>query len=244
MKITHLFLLLIFSFSVFAQTSDIKLKLDLDYEISQQKKFNDPIFKDTQVKTKSPVLAMIYSLAVPGMGQFYTNRFDVGKYYFIGEAALWLSYLGLSVYSDWINNDAVNFAKTNAGVNDAGKDEDYWINIGIYNNVEQYNNEMLSTGQYDKVYLPGTGFDFYWNSNDNRRKYRIENLSAERVKNNRKFVVGAIVINHIVSAISALIVTNSYNNSLKKSGGFSINADVQRFGDNIHGLRLNFVKWF
>src|SRR5438552_4369689 len=51
---------------------------------------------------KSPGLAMIYSLLVPGMGQLYTKRFDVGKYFLISEAALWTAFASFTVYGNWL----------------------------------------------------------------------------------------------------------------------------------------------
>lgn len=216
-----------------------------------QRHFSDSTNKSTVTSTeirtkKSPGLAMIYSLLVPGLGQLYTKRFDVGKYFLITEAVLWLGFGSFSVYSNWLLNDAYNYAGTHAGVTKGskGNHDDFWVNIGNYDNVEQYNNDMLQQGKYEKVYYPGTGFDFYWNNVADRQAYREDKLAGDRIYNDRLFIVGAVLINHLVSAVSAIILTNKYNSGQKTSGGFVINADVIRHFSHVDGIRLNLSKWF
>lgn len=223
------------------------MKSELRSEMLKSGKFlKDTIDNKTGYKssTKSPGLAFIYSLFVPGMGQLYTKRFDVGKYYLLTEAALWLGYASFSIYGTWLHNDAYNYAAVHAGINKDGKDDDFFINIGNYDNVEQYNDDMLRKGQYDKVYFPGEGKDFYWDQVESRKRYRDDKLSGDRIINDRLFIVGAILINHVVSAISAIILTSNYNSSLKKSGGMDMRADVIRNFNRVDGMKLQFIKWF
>lgn len=196
---------------------------------------------------KSPGLAMIYSLLVPGMGQLYTKRFDVGKYFLISEAALWTAFASFTLYGNWLLNDAYNYSVLHAGVikGDKAKDDNFWINISNYDNVEQYNNDMLEQGNYDQVYFPGSGFDFTWDNVSNRKNYREDKLSGDRIKNDRLFVVGAILINHLISAVSAIVLTNKYNNGEQTSGGVSLKADVvKNYNNRVDGIKLNLIKWF
>jgi hypothetical protein len=217
-----------------------------DAVLNSQKEFKQDKFPAAESE-KSPGLAMIYSLLVPGLGQVYTNRFDVGKYFMISEASLWLGYAAFTIYGNWLLNDAYDFAAIHAGVDNSGKEKDdqFYIDIANWDNYEQYNNEQLIFGQYDKLYDPAKGYYFYWDQVSNRKKYREDKLAADRTKNDRLFIVGAILVNHVVSAISAIILTNNYNNDIKKSsGGFSLNADVMKFGTKVDGVRLRLVKWF
>lgn len=206
----------------------------------------DKISNNTKPKKKkSPGLAFIYSLFVPGLGQLYTDRFDVGKYFLISEVSLWLGYAAFTIYGDWLLNDAYEYAKIHAGINPDGKDDDFFLNIANYDNVEQYNNERLLYGEYDKIYYPELGYGFYWDNIENRKKYRGDKLSADRIHNDRLFIVGAILLNHIVSAISALTLTNNYNSDIPgKSGSINLNTDIIKFGDRVDGIKLKLVKWF
>jgi hypothetical protein len=165
----------------------------------------------------------------------------------ISEASLWLGYAAFSIYGNWLLNDAYNYAAVHAGISNDGKEKDdqFYIDIANYSNYEQYNNERLIFGQYDKLYYPDKGYYFYWDNEVNRRKYREDKLAGDRIKNDRLFIVGAILVNHVVSAISAIVLTNNYNSDLKKStGGFSLNADVIKFGSRVDGVKLKLVKWF
>jgi hypothetical protein len=216
-----------------------------DFTLNSDKGFKREIIPAES--KKSPGLALIYSLLVPGLGQVYTNRFDVGKYFMISEASLWLGYAAFTIYGNWLLNDAYNFAAVHAGVNNSGKEKDdqFYIDIANWDNYEQFNNEQLIFGQYDKLYEPSNGYYFYWDQDANRKIYREDKLAGDRTKNDRLFIVGAILVNHVISAISAIILTNNYNDNIKKSsGGFSLNADVMKFGTRVDGVKLRLVKWF
>ena len=194
---------------------------------------------------KSPGLAFLYSLLVPGMGQLYAHRIDVGKYYMISEAALWLGFTSFTIYGNWLRNDAHNYATVHAGIDQNGKDDNFFVNISNYNNVYEYNNDQLQNGRYSSLYDPQNGYYFYWDNTADREKYRKDQLAGDRVITDRLFFVGAIIVNHLISAVSAVFVTNSYNDQLKGSnGGFGINADVIRYGSRVDGIRLNLTKWF
>ena len=260
-----LFVVIAFSFTnIFSQVKDfddLKLteksfkenisankiySLKNDAVLNSKKEFKLDIISPAESK-KSPGLALIYSLLVPGLGQVYTDRFDVGKYFMISEASLWLGYAAFTIYGNWLLNDAYNYAAIHAGVDNSGKEKDdqFYVDIANWDNYELYNNEQLIFGQYENLYTPANGYYFYWDQVSNRRKYREDKLAADRTKNDRLFIVGAILINHVVSAISAIILTNSYNDNIKKSsGGFSLNADVMKFGTRVDGVKLRLVKWF
>jgi hypothetical protein len=193
---------------------------------------------------KSPALAFLMSLLVPGTGQVYAGRFDVGKYYMISEASLWLTYASFTIYGNWLLNDAYNYAVIHAGIDKNGKNDQFFLDIANWDNVTEYNNDKLQRGEYNLLYYPEQGWGFYWDQVSNRKKYREDKLAGDRIKNDRLFVVGAVLVNHVVSAISALFVTNKYNSELNQPGGFTVNADVIRFQSRADGIKLNLTKWF
>ncbi len=212
----------------------------------------EPVNKPKTTKSygskKSPGLAFIYGLLVPGMGHVYADRFKTGKYFMISEAAIWLTYTAFSIYGNWLLDDAYDYASVHAGVTVAGKERDdkFFVDIGNYSNVDEYNNEMLRFGEYDKLYYPEKGYGFYWNSDEERRLYRADKLAGDRTLTDRLFVVGAVLINHLVSGISAVFAANGYNDDLKQkgSGGFSLSAGVQKHFNRIDGIKLNLIKQF
>ena len=197
---------------------------------------------------KSPGLAFIYSLLVPGMGHAYTGKFETGKYFLITEAAIWITYIGFSLHGNWLLDDAYSFAVTHAGVDLSGKERDakFFTDIANYSNVYEYNDEKLRFGEYEELYDPEAGYGFYWDNTANREKYQEDKFAGDRTLNDRLFVIGAAVINHIVSAISAVFATNSYNDEISKktTGGFTMKAGVIKNYNRIDGISLKFIKTF
>jgi len=263
------FAVLMFTPIAFSQGSggDFRLKGDMKNSITKptlknnvfpQKNFLsladtvEPVDKPKTQKSygskKSPGLAFIYGLLVPGMGHVYADRFKSGKYFMISEAAIWLTYAAFSIYGNWLLDDAYNYASVHAGVTvgDKERDDKFFVDIGNYSNVDDYNNEMLRFGEYDKLYYPELGYGFRWNSDEERRLYRSDKLAADRTLTDRLFVVGAVLINHLVSGISAVFAANGYNDDLKQkgSGGFSLSAGVQKHFNRIDGIKLNLIKQF
>lgn len=221
--------------------SELRNELTSGYVLKDTNDNNKTVNKGPK---KSPGLAFIYSLFVPGMGQLYAKRFDVGKYFLVSEAALWLGYASFTIYGKWLLDDAYNYSVLHAGVNKEGKDDNFFINIGNYSNVDQYNNDMLQRGEYDKIYDPANGYGFYWDTEQNRQLYREDRLAGERIHTDRLFIVGAILINHVISAVSAIVLTNSYNNNLKNAGGMEMSAGVMKNFGRVDGIKLQMVKWF
>lgn len=197
---------------------------------------------------KSPGLAFIYGLLVPGMGHVYADRFNTGKYFMLSEATLWLTYAAFSIYGNWLLDDAYNYATTHAGitVGDKARDDKFFIDIANYSNVDEYNNEKLRFGEYDKLYLPENGYYFWWNSDEERRQYRGDKIGGDRTLNDRLFVVGAVLINHLVSGISAVFAANGYNSEISKksSGGLKMNAGVIKNFNRIDGIKFSISKNF
>ncbi|HEY3249622.1 MAG TPA: hypothetical protein VGK25_00760 [Ignavibacteria bacterium] len=248
MKVLLAILSFSFILTVYSQNKDFRLKENSNITFNNHYPSKSLLDSNTKEKTtvskskKSPGLAFIYSLLVPGLGHVYAHRFETGKYFMITEAASWLTFAAFSVYGNWMLDDAYSYSVTHAGVNLSGKerDEKFFTDIANYNNVEEYNDEKLRFGEYDQLYYPEKGYGFYWDTEANRKKYREDKIAGDRILNDRLFVIGAVVINHIVSAISAVFAANSYNDEISKksSGGLTLRAGVQKHFNKIDGISL------
>jgi hypothetical protein len=253
MRFLKIFFIIVFPLTVFSQNINLKLSSSPNtFSVPKNKisLFDSVTSKEkTTVKgsKKSPGLAFLYGILVPGMGHVYADRFSDGKYFMISEAALWLTYAAFSIYGNWLLDDAYDYSTIHAGVQLEGKDRDeqFFVDIANYNNVDQYNNEKLRFGEYDKLYYPEQGYGFYWDTEESRMNYREDKIAGDRTLNDRLFVVGAVLINHVISGISAVFAANGYNDDLKKKGGgISFNASVQRHFNKIDGIKLKFTKMF
>ncbi len=167
----------------------------------------------TSRATKSKALGVLYSALLPGMGELYADAYETGRYFTIAEAALWLGYAGMSLYGTAQKNDAHTFAAAHAGADPAGKDDQYFTNVANFTNTEQYNDKKARDGNYTSIYS-GSTYQWQWDTEDNRVAYRSMNLSATALIDNTKYVAAAIVLNHLASAIDAVLQVNRYNRSL------------------------------
>ena len=201
---------------------------------------SDILFTETK-STKSPGLAFIYSLLLPGTGHLYTDRMDVGKYFVAAEISSWLGVLGLTLYGDAVQNDARSFAGIHADISKESDNEDYYRNVGQFNNIYEYNDEKLRRGEYELLYDVNKYF-WNWDNVSNRETFDSQRRSSERIYNSRIVFATGLVVNRITSAISALILANDHNSNLSS---FKINSEFIGTRDNpFDGIKLNFVTEF
>jgi hypothetical protein len=192
--------------------------------------------------TKSPGLAFIYSLILPGSGHFYTDRMEVGKYFVAAELTSWLGILGLTLHGDALQDDARTYASIHSAFNKEGKDDIYFRNVGEFNNIYEYNDDKLRRGEYELIYDVNEYF-WNWDNSTNREKYDSDRRHSERVYDSRIIFATGLIINRITSAISALILTNRHNSDILSS--LKINSEFIGTRDNpFDGIKLNLVKEF
>src|SRR3954468_9557377 len=93
--------------------------------------FAQQITIQQRMETKSPLAAAGLSFLVPGLGEAYVSRFDVGKYFSGSEAILWGGYAGLSMYANDFRQDMESFAISNAAAGSTrSTDENYFAHVG------------------------------------------------------------------------------------------------------------------
>jgi hypothetical protein len=165
---------------------------------------------------KSVFLAVAASLLVPGLGEWYAGSFETGKYNLMAEGGLWLTYAGFRTHAQWLQQDAETFAKQHAGADFSNKDDYYSVNIGNFNTTDEYNAAKGINREYDLVYRVNISPDYQWSwdTEANRTHFRDMRIHSGEVKNRAKFVLGAVVVNHILSAFFAGKKAAAYNKAL------------------------------
>ncbi|MDE3057595.1 MAG: hypothetical protein KGJ59_06535 [Bacteroidota bacterium] len=180
---------------------------------------------------KSAATAALYSLLVPGVGEWYAGGFESGRYFLGAEAGLWLTYASFETYGTWLQRDARSFAVAHSGATASGKDDQFYVNLANFMNVYEYNDKKLRDRELGKVYDPDAGYYWQWDSDTNRQQFRAARVSSDRVLNNSRFVIGAIIVNHIVSAINAARIVRNYNKNLSENG-FQWGFESSLLGEN------------
>jgi hypothetical protein len=193
---------------------------------------------------KSVPLAVLYSLLLPGMGELYAGNYNTGKYLTAAEGGLWITLIGLDRYGTWLQDDARTFAVGHAGINTNGKNDQYFVDIGNYNTIYDYNQEALRDRNPYKLYDENSTFAWTWDSRSNREYFRDVRIKSDNMFNSVNFVAAAIAINHIISAINAARVAISYNERVDHASSLEIKAGVMGGIGNPHGIMISVSKSF
>lgn len=184
---------------------------------------------------KSVALAVAMSLVLPGMGEWYAGSFDTGRYFLMADGSFWLTFAAFRLRGDWLRSDARSFGSQHAGIDFSGKDDQYLVNVGSYNSVDEYNQARLRERQFDRLYVSPRDA-WKWNSEENRLRFREMRISSDRMYENAKFAVGALVINRIISAFSAGRAAARAYRAGTDQGAWRIGAAVM--GEDAHGIEL------
>lgn len=148
-------------------------------------------------------------------------------------------------YGDWIQNDARNFASNHAGAQIGGKNDQYFVNLGNFGDTYEYNDKKLRDRELDRVHDENAGYYWKWDSDENRKEFRSMRVSSERVLNNSQFVIAAVVVNRIVSAINAARLTRLYNKRSEEGlGSWWLESSLIESGQKLDGIRLSVVHRF
>ncbi len=238
-----IFTILFTSVFLFPQSQNI-LKLENHvknnpYELKQ----TNPIQTMKTFHKKSAGLAVLYSLLIPGMGELYADSYSSGKFFTIADGVLWGVYIGVNSNATWKQEKYQTFAVTNGGITKAGKTDTYYSIIGIYQNIDDYNNQKALERDFGAM-LDKNKFYWNWQNNETRKQYRDMWSSSEQSFNDLKFVAGALIINRIASAINAVRLVSAYNKRQEKELTWNVSVGVKRSITLPTSLTLNFQTKF
>jgi hypothetical protein len=231
-------ILILLTFTAFPQATKNMLSLKEEIKQNMVSGNSNSIPVKEEFSQKSVILAITYSILLPGMGELYAGNYSSGKYFTIAEGVFWGTYIGMNQYSNWQKDRYHSFAVSNGGVNLAGKDDGYFTNIGIYTDINEYNDDMSRNGDFNKMY--NTQLDYWkWTGND-RKTYRAMWTAGELAHNNLRFVIGALVLNRVVSAINAARIAAAFNRNASQELGWNLSAGVSSVATLPTGVILNF----
>ncbi len=165
---------------------------------------------------KSPALAAFASFVVPGLGELYAGKYDIGKYSTIAEVSLWAVYTGIEMYSNQVRNDAINYARVYSGADVQGKPSQFFVDIGNFLNTEDYNIKKIHDGTYGLIYS-GASYQWQWQSDADRAKFKNMRVKADAYLNYGRYTLAVIFLNHLVSAIDAARLVANFNASAATS---------------------------
>jgi len=233
----------------FAQTKsliELKQQSTVSYQfsvVSSTQTASNTHLLESENRKKSPALAILYSFLLPGMGELYAGDYSSGKYFTIADGILWGTFAGFEIYGKWKENDYKAFAESKAGVNLNGKESEYFANIGIYQSLDDYNAAMELERSFEKTYTT-VAYYWKWSNNDQRKEYRDLWSSSESAFTNVRFVVGALILNRIISVVNAVRLVSAYNKNLSQEVSWNISVGIENNLTLPSSITFKFIKSF
>ncbi|MBI89166.1 MAG: hypothetical protein CMG60_03685 [Candidatus Marinimicrobia bacterium] len=159
-----------------------------------------------QIKKTNPIMQ---SLIIPGWGQKTLGKKKTARIFSSVEISLWTACAAsyLSSYNEKLKYTA--FAAQYAGVESEDKGHKYWVDIGNYLNIEQHNAEHLRWREFDELYNENDRWQ--WNEYGNMQKFEEMRIKSDYLKKTGEYILGTIILNHIISGINTLYILRSEN---------------------------------
>jgi len=193
-------------------------------------------------KQKSRARAFLQSLILPGWGQHYAESKTMMKVFIASEVVLWGSFLWFNARSNWLEDDFRTFAATHAEVQPEGKSAEYFVDIGNYDSIFEYNQAQLRNRDVAALYPETEAFFWQWDSAENREDFENLRESRDSAQNRSEFTLAVIFLNHLVSAIQSSFAVFKYNKRTNEQGlRFRFDHDSRLSGSS---LSLRIVKHF
>ena len=177
---------------------------------------------------------IIKSFLVPGWGQRELGYKKRSKMYNYIEIGILLSMFSSTKYSNEIKRNYIAYATEHAGVISDGKDREFWVDIGNYNTLNEYNSEHLRNRETGELYPQTIEWRWSWDNSENRKYFESKRIQSDKLKLFSTFTFGALFLNHFISSIDAL-----YLKRLSASSNFTIKPYIGN-NDMVIGYKVEF----
>ena len=182
---------------------------------------------------RGPLSWPLGSAAVPGTGQLYLGERS-GFVYLLVEAAGWASMLFLRDKADQQKVDSQNYAGSPYDSTSAWNFSRYARTTG----ADTQDLQQLYAGDPDAFYHQIGFNDLYqsgWNDTPdaNRSEYQAMESDYQTSVKKSRYAAGAIVLNHVVSAIDALHAAREHNVPLRQNLQLKVGGGLSPRGANM-----------
>ena len=164
--------------------------------VDQQKPFFSPVVK---------------SLVLPGWGEYSLDNQIRGRIFVLSETVLLLAILGSYSVAQRQETEYKAYAAEHAGIDLIGKDRQFWVDIGNYSSLFTFNEEHLRWRDFNALYEDNDTWAWAWDSSNNRERFENTRIASDSWRLRGSFLIGGVVLNHIVSAIDALYLSKISN---------------------------------
>ena len=167
---------------------------------------------DPAADQKKPIISpVVKSLVFPGWGEYSLDNQIRGRIFVLSETVLLLAILGSYSVAQKQETEYKAYAAEYAGIDPIGKDRQFWVDIGNYSSLFSFNEEHLRWREFKSLYEDNDTWAWAWDSGNNRERFENMRISSDSWSLRGSFLIGGVVLNHIVSAIDALYLSKISN---------------------------------
>ena len=161
---------------------------------------------------KKPIISpVVKSLVFPGWGEYSLDNQIRGRIFVLSETVLLLAILGSYSVAQRQETEYKAYAAEYAGIDPIGKDRQFWVDIGNYSSLFLFNEEHLRWREFKSLYEDNDTWAWAWDSGNNRERFENMRIASDSWSLRGSFLIGGVVLNHIVSAIDALYLSKISN---------------------------------
>lgn len=154
--------------------------------------------------------AFLRSALIPGWGQKAVGARTAARNFFVAEVALWAGVVAFNVHGNWLEDDYHTLAAQHAAAAIQGKNDQYFVDMGNFATLNDYNQSRLQNRDVQSLYDPATHF-WRWDTQTNQARFRQLRVDSDHANSNAELVVAAILANHIISGIHAAWLAHRSN---------------------------------
>ncbi len=203
---------------------------------------------DGRTSGKNTKKAMLYSLILPGLGEYYLGHRTRAKGFFVAEGAIWTAFTVFRVQGNHRRDLYREYAEVNAGV-PRRNDDDYYRVIGNYDSAEGpysaneqvrrearaiFPNQPDRQEEYfqEHAYLGDDAWQ--WGSTESRLRFKDMRSSSLDAYHRADLSIGLAVANRILSVLDAGILAAKQHREEDSEGRFSWDVETGREGPGAH----------
>lgn len=199
--------------------------------------------------------AILYSLILPGWGDYYAGRRERARYFFIAEGAIWTSFAVFRIQASRDEDAYRDFAVQFAGVSSADHSDDFYAQLREWDSSDDYEAFIKQDGRFfiypdvgyralDAYYLENRLSDFepwQWESLERRLEF-AELRSASKAEYRRShYSIFAAAVNRLVSALFAYQAVKSQRGGMEQ-GRYHIEFNTPQEAG--YGAEVSIVRAF
>ena len=164
----------------------------------------------TVQRARSPKVAGLMSLVLPGAGQAYAGGGTSARFFLFSEGMLWAGNVGFRVLARARDNTFKGFAAAHAGVRALDKGARYFDEVASYPSLTVRNSAARYLGGPDADLIPETPDHFWeWDSEASRQRFQRLRSASTSARRDALLCVGGLVLNRFAGAIHAASLARS-----------------------------------